>query len=364
MMSRRDFLALAAATGAGLTLAGCGSTWENYRLRGAPIPGERGVNFGFEDVSNPTYDWQQAARHLRAVGATTVSLAVGRVEWVAFEWQQYPETLAVDEGQDLVATAINTLGGGLALSLVIDALVPRMIEEDPDIAGINPYGEASGDFASVSALQSGPVGERIVELATELAKRYGPQRIVLTELMFDDYTFGDNDRASYLQHSGRQDWPRSTNGQIDTADATIANWRSAVVEELAARITAALPEWVSLEFDVRASWEDPSGDRALSGHDYDLLLSSADRIAIWNYSGMNDTKASYSQALAESLTERYGERYTMSIGLWGEDGATMSPEEMALALRYSAKGGATAVSVTPASMMTQEHWDTLAEVWG
>lgn len=361
-MTRRTFLRLSAITAAGATLASCG-TWENWQLRSAPVPGERGVNFGFEDVSDDTYDWVGAAQRLMEVGATTVSLAVGRVEWVAFEWEQYPDTLAVGEGQDLVASAINTLGGGLSLSLVIDALVPRMIEEDQNLAGVNPEGERSTDFASVTALRDGAVGNRMVELAVELAARYNPQRIVLTELMFDDYTFGDNDLPSYQEFSGNEDWPRNEDGAINTTDQSIADWRSAALEVLAGKITAALPSEVALEFDVRASWEDPAGDRALSGHDYDMLLSTVDRIAIWNYSAMNNIEASYSEDLAASLTDRYGERYTMSVGLWGEGGSTVTPKEMARALQYSARGGATAVSVTPASMMTQDHWGVLKEIW-
>lgn len=299
---------------------------------------------------------------LADANASAVSLAVGRVEWVAFDWQERPEAVAVSEGEDLVQKAIDGIGDGYTLSLVIDTLVPQMIDEDSSIAGQNPAGEKSKDFASVTAIRDGEVGDRIVELAEELAGRYDPDRIVLTELMFDDSTFGDDDLASFKKVMKKSDWPRTKNGDIDVAHESIGRWRSEALEHLANRIQSKLPSTVQLELDVRAPWDNPDSDRALSGHDYEVLLQAADRVGVWNYNVMNNVEAEYSQEIAESMDQRFGQRYTMSTGLWG-DGETATPEEMALSLRYSAKGGARSVSVTPASMMNDAHWQMLNRIW-
>ncbi len=362
-MIRRTLLKFLAVLAVLPLMTSCGNTYELNRLDSVPVPVERGVNFGFEDVSNREYDWRGAKQRLVDANATAVSLAVGRVEWVAFDWEQHPEAVAVDSGEDLVQSAIDALGRDYTLSLVIDTLVPSMIADNPDLAGENTNGEKSEDFASVSALRDGEVGDRIVELSGVIADRYEPDRIVLTELMFDDFTFGDDDLQSFKEITGEKDWPKTSTGEIDTGHQLIGQWRSEALEHLAGRIRAELPETVELELDVRAPWEDPNADRALSGHDYEILLQSADRIGVWNYNVMNNVEAKYSEELATSFEERFGQRYTMSTGLWGESSSTATPEEMALSLRYSAKGGATAVSVTPASMMSDEHWQMLTDIW-
>ena len=183
-MRRRTFLSLLLAVAIAPITAACAQSIELTRLDSVPVPPERGVNFGFEDVSNRSYDWPAVRQKLADANASAVSLAVGRVEWVAFDWQERPEAVAVSEGEDLVQKAIDGIGDGYTLSLVIDTLVPQMIDEDSSIAGQNPAGEKSKDFASVTAIRDGEVGDRIVELAEELAGRYDPDRIVLTELMF------------------------------------------------------------------------------------------------------------------------------------------------------------------------------------
>ena len=78
-----------------------------------------------------------------------------------------------------------------------------------------------------------------------------------------------------------------------------------------------------------------------------------------------DVQPDYSEKLAESFNRRFGDnRYVLSTGLWTEDEAdTISADDMALNLRYSAKGGASAVSVTPASRMSDEHWKMLESAW-
>ena len=168
-----------------------------------------------------------------------------------------------------------------------------------------------------------------------------------------------------LPISGESDWPRK-DGEINTRDPKLGEWRSEALQHLLDRIKGVMPSNVALDMDVRAPWNDPGADRAMSGHDYDLLLTEASRIAVWNYNGMQpDVQPDYSEKLAESFNRRFGDnRYVLSTGLWAEDEAdTISADDMALNLRYSAKGGASAVSVTPASRMSDEHWKMLESAW-
>lgn len=333
------------------------------------MPGERAVGFGFEDVAAEDPQWDRVVQRLERAGATAVTLGAGRVDWPAFPWDAHPgegpSAVSQDE-RDLLAEALDVLRGGEQVpevTLTIDALVPRMIAEDPSLAGVGPGGGVSEEFAGVAALADGAVGDRIVEFARTLCERYRPERIALTELMFDDRTFGEDDLESFREHTGRDDWPRRDDGEIDAQAEVLGQWRSAGIARLLERVRAVVDDHgVQLEIDVRAAWEDPEAGRAMSGHDYDLLLEHAHRIAVWNYFALSDQPPEAGARIARSLQRRHPGRFTMSTGLWAR-GGTVPAQDMAESLRAAAEAGAPAVAVTPASMMADEHWAALERLW-
>lgn len=263
-VTRRRFLTLASAS---VTL---GAT--NACAVRRVVPSERAVSFGFENIVTDTPRWEHYAQQLRQVNATGLSLSVGRTDWTAFNWEARPQASAdgvASSGRDYVAEAIHALRpeltGNSEITLTIDTLCPANIAADPSIAGVNPQGEASYDFPSVSSLESGIAGDLLVQLAGEICARYKPNRISLTELMFDDFTFGTPDLRSFSKHSGKKDWPRTSTGEIDTAHPSLGICRSAALANLLSRIsTAAQAHGVLLDMDVRASWANPDGDRAAS----------------------------------------------------------------------------------------------------
>ncbi|MDO5683315.1 MAG: hypothetical protein Q4G46_10860 [Propionibacteriaceae bacterium] len=333
------------------------------------------VGVGFEDVSDGDLD--SLADRLDAVGAGGVTIAVGRPDWVAFEWPEHPETEATSS--DRVRRAVDVLGQGpkgqqREVTLVIDVLAPRLIEEHPDEAAVGANGKESGLFASPAALRDGVIGSRIVELCGVTAERYRPDRIALTELILDQ-SFSDADKRVYRQITGRPDWPRDHKGRIDTEHRSLATFRSEVAADLVERCaTAAEKHGVRTDVDVRAAWQDPTGNRAESGHDYRLLLTRADHLTVWNYFALNDAEPAVSEDLTAGLRTSLGDRIgqvTMSVGLWADgdgdaateddkENAVLPPAAMAEGVRASLTNGVTTVSVTPASRMTEEHWAALA----
>ncbi|WP_333615271.1 hypothetical protein [Glutamicibacter sp.] len=334
------------------------------------LPAERAVSFGFENSVTDTPRWEHYAHQLRRVNATSLSLSVGRTDWTAFNWAARPQASAdgvAGSGRDYVAEAIDALRpeltGNSEITLTIDTLCPANIAADPRIAGVNPQGELSNDFPSVSSLESGIAGDLLVQLAGDICARYKPNRISLTELMFDDYTFGTPDLRSFIKHSGKKDWPRTSTGDIHAAHPSLGIWRSAALATLLTRIrTAAQAHGVLLDMDVRASWTNPDGDRAASGHAYEALLLAADRLVIWNYFSINASTPEYAGLLARSLQQRLPGRFVMSTGFWAQN-SPLAPEQLSAALQAISDAGPVAVSVTPVSLMAQEHWDVLARAW-
>lgn len=324
------------------------------------------IGVGYETVVER--EWDQLADRLDQVDADGVTIAVGRAEWVLFPWEDHERTWA-SGGEDLVADAIEALGEGREVTLVIDALAPEMIDHGPELAGVDEHGVASESFAGAAALD-GYVGDEIAELCGAVAERYSPDRIALTELMLVD-SFSEEDLALFVEQTGAEDWPRGDHGEI-VVDSSVAAWRSAVIAGVVERCAEAA-DFVPVDMDVRVNWEDPSGDRADSGHDHALLAGVAEYLTAWNYFPLGGRDASYSSELTSGLAEALGagamDRVTMSVGLWtdgdeaagsSQDGA-LSPDLMVEGLEYSLTNGVATVSVTPVSMMSAAHWDALAE---
>lgn len=340
------------------------------------------IGVGFETVKDSA-EVTRVAGKLDEVGADGVTIAVGRPDWVTFPWPAHPETWALSKssGDDPLASAINELGQNQReqrreVTLVIDTLAPKLIEENPDEAGVDRWGRISGLFPSASALHLGKVGERIVELCGDVASRYQPDRIGLTELILDK-TFGDADLSLYREITGEDEWPRNADGEINHQHATIHTFRSEVAAGLVNRCReAAAPHGVEVDTDVRAAWDDPAQDRSDSGHDYELLLKTGNHITVWNYFALNDRPHRVSAELTAGLRAQLGKEkmgnVTMSIGLWadgdgdlaladgqGPDGI-LDPQPMADAIEASLTHGITRVSVTPASKLSDAHWELLA----
>ncbi|WP_299023327.1 hypothetical protein [uncultured Dietzia sp.] len=331
------------------------------------IPPERVVAFGFEDVATVAAGWPSVRARLRQVNATAVTLAVGRADWLAFPFpaaRGWESSIVARTGRDFVREALTGLDG-LGVTLIIDALAPRAIRRDPSLAGRTARGAASAEFLSVSALDGGYFGAHLEAVCREVARRYRPERIGLTELMFNDATFGRGDLAHFTAHTGRSGFPRSKDGGIDVDHPAIHRWRSDSLARLLGRISAQVARFgVLVETDVRANWKNPHGDRADSGHDYALLLKSVDRIAVWNYFALAGVGPGYGADLASSLGRRFGDRVVMATGLWSTGGRVVSPGDLGAALLAVASAGANAVSVIPASLMEEGHWVALEGAWG
>ncbi|WP_210506489.1 hypothetical protein [Naasia sp. SYSU D00057] len=335
----------------------------------APVP-ERIIGLGFEDTVGSASSLRRLDRLLDDVAATGVSVSVGRSDWTGFPWPGHEDRWSApvqDTGRDYVADALAVLqrdGSGRArqVTAVVDVLVERWIAEDPAIAGVSATGERSTLFPSVRALD-GMVGDHLVSFVGAVAERYRPRAISLTELFLDTYTFGDDDRQSYRAYTGRSDWPRTSSGAIDEEHRSIAQWRAAAITRLVDRADAAAARHgVDLEVEVRADWTGREPDPRQDGQSYSALLGAADRLVLWGYFALADRGPGDLEALARRLGSAARDRAILSIGLWARHG-TISPADLAEAARAAERGSVRSVWVTPASLMDDEHWRSLAEVW-
>lgn len=332
------------------------------------------IGFGFEDLQ--ATEWEDVAQRLDAVGADGITLAVGRPEWTAFPWPGHEERWAagVEAGDDVVADVLDQIataadGREREVTLVIDTLMPQALEQNPELAGVSDDRDTSDAFPNATAA-AGAVGEEIVALCGAVAERYQPDRIALTELILE-HTYTDSDLEMFAEWAERdvdEGWP-------DHVDPLLGEWRASIITDLVARCGEAAGEWGTVvDMDVRANWDEPGGDRLESGHAYAALLDSGANLTVWNYFPLNDRSPEYSAEIAAGLAQRFTpeelDRVTLSVGLWtdGDDDSAgaategvLAPADLEAALTSSIEGGARRVSVTPHSMMTEAHWDTLPE---
>ena len=310
---------------------------------------ERLLGLGFEDVIEPV-----PSGRFDEVAADAIGITAGRVDWTAFPWPGHDDAWSpwvVETGRDYVAEAI-AAAGGRRVSILVDVMAERWIQREPAIAGVDALGERSLEFASVSSLD-GAVGDAIVGLVAEVAARYRPHAVALTELFLDRWTFGDDDLARYLAFTGASDWPRRWSGAIDDEHPSIGAWRSDAVTRLVRRCAdAARARAAQLHVEVRAQWDGPT---TADGQDYAALLGEADRLVVWGYFAL----AGRDPAALEALARDAPAGSTVSVGLWGG----VTPTTLRRALEAAGRGGAASVEVVPMSLMTDELWRTLRVAW-
>ncbi|MFF8345858.1 hypothetical protein ACF049_05855 [Cellulosimicrobium funkei] len=346
-------------------------------MRSTPPPDDvRSVSIDFGVVTDPGTDWGAVDQHLDSAGANAVELNAGRVEFTAFDWAAYPEA-AAEPGTDHLSTAARALartsdGAQREFGLIVDAFVPRWLEQDPSLAGRSTSGETATYQASASALATGPVGDRLVAYVVALGERYEPAYISVTELFLDGYTFGEDDLALYREMTGAEDWPRDESGAVQEDAPELGSWRSDVLAGLLARMRAGLDEVgdgdgasIALSMEVRVDWDDLAQGVPSSGHDYGVLLSAVDRLTVWAYFQNSGHEADSVEALTAALAAAGYDtsRITISVGLWAGRGRSIEPETMAEGVSFAATNGVRSVNVTPYSLMGDAYWTALASVW-
>ena len=180
-----------------------GSTVPKYRMIGVAMP----------DVTAGTDRHKELASWCEKARINKVGLVAGRVDWTAFPSQDrssWSSDFGENGDKDPLRDAINIFSGdddpGQKIVLVVDAQAERFFEKCPKFAGIDTEGRAKTNLPSLTALvkedSQGKFGKDIISLATELVERYNPSAISLTDLYFEDSTYGEDDLNHFRAATG------------------------------------------------------------------------------------------------------------------------------------------------------------------
>lgn len=336
----------------------------------SPQRAELAIGIGIESLQDPSVDWSAVSALFDDAHVGGFSLAVGRPEWTAFPWDDRPTAWAakVTADDDRVETALSALAGDpqRRVTLTVDVLAPERIADDPHLAGVFADGDASSSFPSATALRDGPVGTEIIELCTEIAQRYQPDRIALTELIGDAF-FSPADEALFAQMTGAEGFPRRQ-GRVDIEDAQVTAWLSTIITDLILHCAEAVaPFGVGIEMDARVQWDDLGQDRPDSGHLYDELLATGAHLTLWAYTGLREADPALTADLAGALERRFSPqqraRIAISVGLWGPGQDPVTAASLETAVDGAARGVAS-VLVTPLSLLGKDHWRAMPYLSG
>jgi len=320
---------------------------------------------GYEGSRSQVDAWEQ---QMRAAGINTVALSAGRVEWPYFKWAGHEWSGVVED------TGIDFLGEDSArygqwaqhVDAVIDVYSPNYVSANPDKAAVNVLGERSPNLVSTAELVNGEFGQQLLDMVEYIAANY-PQvdSISITELAYRIDGYGPDDLALYSAATGRSDWPRQSNGQVDIDDPSIGNWRSAALGEFLGRAADRAHQYgKQLYMDVSISVGNLSLMTSNRGTNYNAMLQNVDKIVVWDYFGEDEFPAEYSRDIAQFLTQFGTDRVILSVGLWGVSGSTVSAGDFQTAIQASMDGGMPNIWICPGSMMTGDHWQVLTNLWG
>jgi hypothetical protein len=213
-------------------------------------------------------------------------------------------------------------------------------------------------------LVEGEASRRLLEMIDHVARTYPVDSVDITELYYRDEGYGDDDLRSYRTSTGRDDWPRTADGAVDTADPSIGRWRSEMLSRLVMRAAEVVhAQRKELLVDARVSWSDLARESLENGQCYRMLLAHADRLVVWNYFGLDRVPVAETEPLARYLHQLAPGRFVMGVGLWSSAG-TLPATELADALAGQERAGVAAQWVIPQSLMQDPHWRVLDELWG
>jgi hypothetical protein len=289
------------------------------------------------------------------------------MDWTYFKWRWHRGSWSSDvrdTAVDFLTRDVGRFGKWAAVDAVVDVLAPRYVAAHPDAAAVSWRGVRSTGLVSTTQLVDGEFGTMLVEMVDYIAAHYPVDSISLTELDYHIDGYGEDDAASYRLFTGRADWPRSADGTINIDDPSIGKWRSLEVGRFLQRAaSAAHSHGKKLYFDVQVEWDHLERRGASHGHDYGVMLDSADRLVVWDYFDLAGRPPKYTTDVARSLKGLGQDKIILSVGLWPKEGTPVSPDALRTALRAGLSEGIVNQWVTPSRFMTQDHWQVLAEVW-
>ena len=332
---------------------------------GQPI---HAVHIEFSDYDSRGSQGAVIDSFLAQTKVNLISLTAGRVEWTFFKWPDHPEFWSTDvsaSGTDFLATDSAHYKPFANIDAEIDVLAPNYIKAHPQAAAIDASGKASTDMVGLIELTQGNYGKLLTSMVTYVASNYPDvSSISITELIYRLDGYGPDEKASYLQFSHQNDWPRTPDGSISIDNPSLIAWRSQLLGNFLGKLAAiAHAHGKQLFLDVSSGVDKNGQFTNESGVQFDAMLQKVDRLVVWCYYYLDGDPPEAMQTTALALKKYGAGRIILSIGLWGPNNSVMDASSLQQGIQFAQQAGMPNLWITPSTLMDSSHWQVLANLW-
>jgi hypothetical protein len=322
----------------------------------------------YKDMTTSRNDVAAIEAHMKDVGINMVTVGGGRPEWTYFKWPGHQGNWASsvrDTGIDFLAEDAARFGKWAHVDVTVDVLSPTYIQKHPDKAAINFVGVKSKYLVSTDELVNGEYGRQLLGMIEAIASGYPVDSISITELFYHSDGYGPDDLKLYQEYTGRKDWPRNANGQINTDDDSIGDWRTHVLDVYLDK-AAAICHKYGKEFylDVGLSLDNLNKMTNEHGTNYHVVLEHTDKLVLWAYYDLDHFPPALFEQVADLENKLGKDRFILSLGLWDEALTQTRPEKFNEYLKAAEQYGINDFWITPSTLMTKAHWQVLNDLWG
>jgi hypothetical protein len=322
----------------------------------------------YSDMTNSRSEVAAVEAHMKDVGVNMVTVGGGRPEWTYFKWPGHEANWASsvrDTGIDFLAEDATRFGKWARVDVTVDVLSPTYIRKHPDKAAINFVGVKSKYLVSTDELVNGEYGRQLLGMIEAIASGYPVDSISITELIYHSDGYGPDDLKLYQESTGRKGWPRNANGQINTDDVSIGDWRTHELDVFLDK-AAVICHKYGKEFylDVGLSLDNLNKMTNEHGTNYHVVLEHTDKLVLWAYYDLDHFPPALFEQVAALENKLGKDRFILSLGLWDEALPQTRPEKFSEYLTAAEKYGINDFWITPSTLMTEAHWQVLKKLWG
>lgn len=336
------------------------------------------IRVDYLDITSSQQEFDSLDEKMKQAGTNMVALGAGRVDWTFFPWKGHPDRWSGEvkhTGVDFLARDSARFSEWAHVSAVVDMLAPRYILSHSDEAAISYTGTPSKNLVSTMDMVDGAFGQDALDLIEYIAANYPVNSITISELVYYVDGFGDNDKAAYLKHSGRADWPRTASGEIDIDDPSVGQWRVYEIGRFLERAAAIVHQYNKLLFfEARVSLDSSGNVVVKNGTDLNAFLQYVDRIVVWGNQDLDGQgePAEGIQQVASYLAQFGEKRVMMMVGLWDdlynpdypkEQMTAISPEKLMTLMQATDQAGMHDQWISPSFLISQSHWEVIQDLW-
>jgi hypothetical protein len=328
----------------------------------------RAIRLDYVDMSDSRAEVASLEQKIISSGFNLVSLGAGRAEWTFFKWAGHENDWSDDvkeSGVDFLAEDAARFSRWAYVDASVDVLSPLYIQAHPQAAAVSYDGVPSTNLVSTVQLAEGPYGKLLLEMIRTVASSYAVNSISINEMYYQRDGYGPDDKAAYLQYTGRVDWPRTASGQIDISNQSIGDWRSFELAKWIDQAHSIAHQYGKSFFvNVALNLNNSKSPVLDYGQPLDLLQAKMDKILLWGFFDPESIAPEDLTNAAQILNENDQQnKFIFVIGLWNKLNQPIAAQKLNQAIAAVQQGGIQDIWITPASLMNTDHWNTLASLW-